>query len=1088
MFQLKRFAIFILLFASCNASALNLAQKPLFLANASIPNVVLMLDDSGSMDWEILTKPHFDYCGYVLSSRCGGPETGGLSWPNGSTYYYYLFSHQDSGSNVNAYSQDPLSDDYTINNISYFSETYGDWRLFSSDLNVMYFNPDETYSPWSGSFSDASFTAARSHPVSGEGGYGTTRDLTGSFYVVATDSAGYDGTRPNNVASDYTVGASGTIDGWDNHTIYQINGGTISRWQVTYATSGGSVVRTATALADITDADQVASIQQNFANWYQYFRRRSFVVNSAVGELVESSPNYRYALGMINQSNENSFLTGSPSDNSALDTHNSGLLTALYAKDQLAVSTPLRLGLNYAGLHLKKTSSPPITESCQQNFSVLFTDGFWGGGTPSGIGNADSDPYSVTVADVAKYYYDQDLSTLDDNVPVSDVDPANHQHMSTFTVAFGVEGDLTDSDNDGWPDSGGTNLTESSDWGNPISGTDVNSHKINDLWHAAFNSKAIFSSAGTPAEVSDGLSEALAEVDRRVGSASSVASNSGRLQNNSRLYQARFNSSNWTGDLWALPLGTNGVVGSTTVWQAAADVDATSSNDRVIIVADKNEDDELEGKAFRTTSDNLSEDFTNKLIAGKTTLGVTADDDVFVTALVSYLRGTSSSSLSAYNFRTRASKLGDLIHSDPVYSQPPSAPHTETSYQTFKTANAGRADIIYVGGNDGMLHGFDAATGDEVLGFIPYTVADNLYHLADPDYSHQYYVDGQITVADAYGFGDSESDWNSLLVGGLRAGGRGIYALNVTDPDFSEADANNIFLWEFNSVDDGDLGYTFGKPLIVKLATGNWGVIIGNGYDSDNGRAVLYILDAVTGEPLTAGGKIDTGADGSNGLSSPTAVDIDRDGDADYVYAGDLKGNLWKFDISSGTPSEWGVAYSSGSTKIPLFAAGTAKPITVAPEVGRHPSEPGYIVYFGTGKYFEINDNQSTGQTTQSFYGIWDQDPADSAFNASIPDSSLLVQTITNEIVLYPNDTNNDGNNNSQDEASTLRFSSNNDICWSNCASGVTVNQGWKIDLTYSGSNRGEKQVTRPYCVMGESYLPLFNRQRRFAIKVVAAG
>ncbi len=264
------------------------------------------------------------------------------------------------------------------------------------------------------------------------------------------------------------------------------------------------------------------------------------------------------------------------------------------------------------------------------------------------------------------------------------------------------------------------------------------------------------------------------------------------------------------------------------------------------------------------------------------------------------------------------------------------------------------------------------------------------------DYNHRFHVDGPAIVEDAFFYSDNDPDypqadgeWHTVLVGGLRAGGQGVYALDITDPtSFSTDDV----LWEFTDVDtspnnkgangDSDLGYSFSEASIVKMADGKWAAIFGNGYSnttadgsvSTTGTAVLYIVDIVTGELLQ---KIDTGVDGAvraNGLSSPAVIDIDGDHVADYAYAGDLEGNLWKFDLTANSASGWKVAYKQGSTLLPLFSSNADQPITARPSVTAHPYG-GLVVLFGTGKYFETNDNNPAGQPTQSVYGIIDDEP-----------------------------------------------------------------------------------------------------------------
>jgi type IV pilus assembly protein PilY1 len=277
---------------------------------------------------------------------------------------------------------------------------------------------------------------------------------------------------------------------------------------------------------------------------------------------------------------------------------------------------------------------------------------------------------------------------------------------------------------------------------------------------------------------------------------------------------------------------------------------------------------------------------------------------------------------------------------------------------------------VYVGANDGMLHAFDAGTGAEAMAFIPNGVFDNLIELTRPNYQHRFYVDGTPTIGDAF-FG---SAWHTMLVGGLNKGGRSIYALDVTYPEsFSEANATSIFKWEYTDV---DLGYTYSRPAIVRMANGQWAAVFGSGYNgTGTGRAYLYIVNVADGSLIA---KIDTTvgtAADPNGLATPAVVDINGDSIVDYAFAGDLQGNMWKFNLTSTSSSAWDVAFVSGGVKSPLFVArdsgGVAQPITSKPEVGRGPKGVGMIVLFGTGKFMELGDKTPT--QTQTFYGVIDR-------------------------------------------------------------------------------------------------------------------
>jgi type IV pilus assembly protein PilY1 len=334
--------------------------------------------------------------------------------------------------------------------------------------------------------------------------------------------------------------------------------------------------------------------------------------------------------------------------------------------------------------------------------------------------------------------------------------------------------------------------------------------------------------------------------------------------------------------------------------------------------------------------------------------------------------------------------------------------------------------VIYVGANDGMLHGFDARNdatngGEELLAYIPNLVysdqsGEGLHYLADPNYSHKYYVDQSPVVQDVYTKGDdsdSSADWRTVLIGGLRGGGKGLFALDVTHPDeFSELDENadKLMMWEFDETNApdaaGNLGYQLSPPAIAMMNNKQWAVIFGNGAGSVNGRAVLFVVYIEEGLDGTWTVDddymmIDTGKGSTldpNGLSGVAVADTNGDFMADRIYAGDIQGNMWAFDVSSDTPivpakgakpeiRNWAVADSNGD---PLFTAeysytdpNTAtlvterQPITAAPGLAFNTEQvtsnnlPNILVTFGTGQYLEKDDISDA--TVQSYYTVWDK-------------------------------------------------------------------------------------------------------------------
>lgn len=276
---------------------------------------------------------------------------------------------------------------------------------------------------------------------------------------------------------------------------------------------------------------------------------------------------------------------------------------------------------------------------------------------------------------------------------------------------------------------------------------------------------------------------------------------------------------------------------------------------------------------------------------------------------------------------------------------------------------------MFVGANDGMLHVFDADNGKELFAYIPGRVIQNLREYTNPEYEHKYFVDNTpyaVTVGA-----------KSYLVGGLGKGGRGYFGIDITSVStIRETTVPSV--WEYPLAEDADMGFSYSQVSVLGTnATADSLIMFGNGYDSANGHAVLYFLNL----DGTLFHKIDTGVGGitselCNGLSTPVPIDVNLDKKVDYVYAGDLLGNLWKFDLTDKDPANWGPAYKEGGVNQPLFQAkgplGTLQPIIGRPAVMKHcqASRDGYIVVFGTGRYLSFGDITNT--EIQTVYGIWD--------------------------------------------------------------------------------------------------------------------
>ena len=387
--------------------------------------------------------------------------------------------------------------------------------------------------------------------------------------------------------------------------------------------------------------------------------------------------------------------------------------------------------------------------------------------------------------------------------------------------------------------------------------------------------------------------------------------------------------------------------------------------------------------------------FDQACASGATCLSTADQTSAAGANLLNYIRGdrTNEGALADNTkyYRQRIHLLGDIVGSESVYIKSTLASFTDPGYSAFSTSTTvtGRKAMVYVGANDGMLHAFRAADdtatssvnegGQEDWAYIPTQVMPNLYKLGDKGYSlkHQFYVDGTPVPADiCISSCDSVSAvWKTILVGGLNRGGRGYYALDVTDP------ANPKALWEFT---DANMGYTYGNPEVVKLRNGTWVVVVTSGYNnvppdapSGDGLGHLYVLNAYTGALIN---DISTGVGSTTSPSGLARIDIPvtspgLDATALAVYGGDLEGNLWRFDINGAdtqaTP-RWTDLASTGFDAQLLAtlrdSAGNPQPVTAKPLISMVGTT--LVVYVGTGRYLGSSDQSDTSQ--QSFYAIKD--------------------------------------------------------------------------------------------------------------------
>lgn len=531
-----------------------------------------------------------------------------------------------------------------------------------------------------------------------------------------------------------------------------------------------------------------------------------------------------------------------------------------------------------------------------------------------------------------------------------------------------------------------------------------------------------------PAKLEDSLSEVFEKAAETDASASAIASNSTRLDTNTHIYQAILHSPAWTGELQSIPLGMTGVPG-TAIWEAGALLPAKVTSGRNITT--------WNGQLWNAaTTGGLNFVWASLTTTQKTSIGSSA--------VMDYLRGIQTNEKPSGPYRQRDSLLGDIVNSDPHYVAAENYGYDEpgsvlsstikTAYTTFRTgAKSSRDKMLYVGANDGMLHAFNAADGTENFAYVPNAVIPNLSLLSSTTYQHRYYVDGSPNSGDAYLGGA----WKTILLGTLGAGGKAVFALDITDPDSFSA---SKVIWEYT--DATDLGYIMNRAHVALMNNGQWYAVFGNGYNSTSGKAVLYLVPF---DKSLAIQKIDVGGAPDNGLSEPALLDTDGDGDIDVIYAGDLKGNVWKFNMAGSPP--WASAYKSGSTPNPLFNAtvttGVPQPITSPLEIGGPPSgQSGYMIYFGTGKYLGNSDIVPAPAPVQTAYGILDSGTKITAARST----ALQLQEFVYEGVRSTTD------------SSPVRVVSANTVDY---AGGK---RGWYLDLLSlsSPTNLGERVVSTP--------------------------
>jgi type IV pilus assembly protein PilY1 len=735
----------------------------------------------------------------------------------------------------------------------------------------------------------------------------------------------------------------------------------------------------------------------------------------------------------------------------------------------------------------------------------LFTT--FGSPGPNNLGNPNNRRFGSseqqTLADIAMYFWYRDLQPgMQNLISPSTANPAFWQNLSVLAVALGFTGTVTDQDEAFltkldtaaidpatgnpyvWPQRGLVGGAEREPNGQLPETAD-------DLWHAAVNSRGRLLIANNPQELAAQLQAALNEIRSRSAIGAAAASSTAFLDTGNGIFTAEMAQGSWSGNIYRREIdpvtlqfkvtGKRDANGVPYVWRASDLLPADTDQRKIFTMVTGNSARESI-VAFK--ANNPSGSGVNAGVDATQMTDLAGPAGQSATDVINYLRGVRTKELSAIPAGTlrdrprRTSVVGSLDNpfgtfadSAPIYVRdedfnydflPTGTPGRDT-YLAYLRANqgtsptTGRAATLWAGSNDGMFHAFDAQTGNELFAYVPRAVIPNLSLLVDPKYTHRFTVDGIPSLGDAFIRGPGASgaaSWRTVVLSSLGAGGRAVFAIDATAP--GSLNENSVY-WELNertvelTSPSGQatrnanlLGSTFGPVFTARTAAdgGKWVAVFANGPESNLKRAALFVVDLETGAIISV---LDTGVgddNNPNGLSTPAPL-FDANRQLVAVYAGDLRGNVWKFDLSNANSANWNVAFNT----TPLFTTrspdgvgpsgtrGQPQPIFSKPLLRVHPNG-GIMVLFGTGKLIAPGDRES--ENVQSFYGVWDKPGETVGLTANFRASGgkLVQQAITDK----------SGN-------PTLYFMTNKGVDY-----GVSGMRGWFFDLgvTYNVNANGD--------------------------------
>jgi len=928
-------------------------------ASAVPPNLMLILDDSGSMQFTFMPDRSINW-----------GKKGEVTWTcyfnNGQKFETYLRNKHTNNDWVLAYEKPKNSAGYLSDfghdsacgnseSNRYFKGTaeelkhFDNWIFRSYINNTIYYNPAVTYLPWRTDktppndpaappdrMENADITRVSDH----------TTDLTGSldlrgsphayFYVPNVKINGINRNNPSNYWK-YRVSTDGVIQRCDSLS---------SSKGVAYCDEPNAAWVNATPdlLTHNTkqpigdekhDQRSQADEVKNFANWFHYYSTRMKMAKAGASEAFGRIENdIRIGYDAINNKRIEYPIPYNLDSGLFKGTNRTNFYKNLQ-EQTAADGTPLRSALIRTGEYYK-TDDPykdrngtPI--SCRRNYAVLVTDGAWSNEPMSS--NRD------TLNKIAHYYWSEDLMpNLDDKVPVAGADYANWQHMNTYTISVGMTG--SQGTNTPAPYHGSDPYNRKSvPWGYNVTHESSDEAKIDDLARAAGEGYGRFFIANDTDAFAEAIDAILSNIQGTPKSSSGVAMNSNTLSEHTRTFNASFRSGTWSGELQSREMQGQGNI----KWSLSDTFDPSNSSYHNKDFALRTV---LRGKGAGNSGAVLFDNtFTDNALAR-----ISGKDSVSVADNISYLRGDRSKERgqgSGGNLRTRDNPIGDIVHSTPAYSN-----DTKT---------------VYVGANDGMLHAIsDKGDGGKVLfSYIPGGVdMATLATLSSPTYEHRFFVDGSIDVMPKAYHGSK-----TVLLAAMGRGGRGVFSLDVTNP---ESMSSAQVLWDDTAPNSNttylpDMGYVLGGVHLRRAnGAGRKSVaLIPNGIDSPSGCAALIVRGINADGSAEAAKTLSTNECGKNGLMALALADLDHNGTVDLVYGGDLKGNVWRWDFRKDIPD-------TSAQAVKLFSGDASRPITgglvVSAEMGK------IFVGFGTGRYISLDDVPTSGAlgSPQRLYGIID--------------------------------------------------------------------------------------------------------------------